>query len=105
MRGLLGRDDAGGDDAGDADTGGDDARGDNAGRYRSRDHRAGGKEQRRARPWIERIGLAGIALVFASLFGALALGSWSGGELFLAIMGGIGCFMTLWVGAITLAKG
>jgi hypothetical protein len=57
------------------------------------------------RPWIERIGLAGIALVFASLFGALALGSWSGGELFLAVMGGIGCFMTLWVGALTLLRG
>jgi hypothetical protein len=60
---------------------------------------------RRRRPWIERIGLAGIALVFAALFAAIALGSWSGGELFLAVMGGIGCFMTLWVGALTLVRG
>ena len=85
MRGFLGGDGAGGE----------------GGRNDGRDE----TEPRRRRPWIERIGLAGIALVFASLFGALALGSWSGGELFLAVMGGIGCFMTLWVGALTLAKG
>jgi hypothetical protein len=69
------------------------------------DHRGNENEPRRPRPWIERIGLAGIALMFAGLFAALALGSWSGGELFLAVMGGIGCFMTLWVGALTLVRG
>ena len=57
------------------------------------------------RPWIERIGLAGIALVLASLFGAVAAAAWSGGELFLAVMGGIGCLMTLWVGALTIVRG
>jgi hypothetical protein len=61
--------------------------------------------ERYPRPWIERIGLAGIALVLASLFGAVAAAAWSGGELFLAVMGGIGCLMTLWVGALTIVRG
>jgi hypothetical protein len=54
---------------------------------------------------IERIGLAAIALVLAALFGAVAVASWSGGELFLAVMGAIGSLMTLWVGAVTLFRG
>jgi hypothetical protein len=62
-------------------------------------------EPREPRPWIERIGLAAIALVLAALFGAVAVASWSGGELFLAVMGGIGSLMTLWVGAVTLFRG
>jgi hypothetical protein len=57
------------------------------------------------RPLIERIGMALVALVLASLFAAVALAAWIGGELFLAVMGGIGCLMTLWVGAITLLRG
>jgi hypothetical protein len=57
------------------------------------------------RPLIERIGLALIALVLAALFGAVATAAWVGGEVFLAVMGGIGCLMTLWVGAITLLRG
>ena len=57
------------------------------------------------RPIIERIGLAAIALMFAALFGAVAAASWSGGELFLAIIGAIGCLMTLWVGGLTLFRG
>ena len=61
--------------------------------------------ERYRRPWIERIGLAGIALVLASLFGAVAAAAWSGGELFLAVMGAIGCLMTLWVGALTVVRG
>jgi hypothetical protein len=60
---------------------------------------------REPRPIIERIGLAAIALVLALLFGAVAVASWSGGELFLAVMGGIGSLMTLWVGAVTLFRG
>ena len=54
---------------------------------------------------IERIGLAAIALVLAVLFGGVAAASWIGGELFLAVMGGVGCLMTLWVGALTLIRG
>ena len=60
---------------------------------------------REPRPWLERIGLAGIALVLGTLFGAVAVVAWSGGEPFLAVMGGIGCFMTVWVGALTLFRG
>jgi hypothetical protein len=57
------------------------------------------------RPILERIGLAFIALVLASLFGAVAAAAWTGGELFLAAMGAIGCVMTLWVGGLTLFRG
>jgi hypothetical protein len=57
------------------------------------------------RPFIERLGMALIALVLAVLFGAVAVAAWAGGELFLAVMAGIGCLMTLWVGGITLLRG
>jgi hypothetical protein len=60
---------------------------------------------RERRPLLERIGMAAIALVMAGLFGAVAAAAWISGELFLATMGAIGCFMTLWVGAITLVRG
>jgi fatty acid desaturase len=61
--------------------------------------------QRHPRPIIERIGLAAVALVLAILFGGVAAASWIGGELFLAVMGAVGCLMTLWVGALTLFRG
>jgi hypothetical protein len=60
---------------------------------------------RQPRPIIERIGLAAVALVLAVLFGGVAAASWVGGELFLAVMGGVGCLMTLWVGGLTLFRG
>lgn len=60
---------------------------------------------RRPRPLIERLGLAAIALVLAVLFGAVAYSAWIGGEPFLAVMGGIGCLMTAWVGGLTLLRG
>ena len=60
---------------------------------------------RQPRPIIERIGLASVALVLAILFGGVAAASWVGGELFLAVMGAVGCLMTLWVGALTLFRG
>jgi hypothetical protein len=66
---------------------------------------AGAPEPRQARPWIERLGQTAIAIVLASLFGGVAVASWFGGELFLAVMGAVGCLMTLWVGAITLLRG
>jgi hypothetical protein len=56
------------------------------------------------RPLIERIGLAAIAAILAILFGAVAVAAWAGGELFLAVMGGIGCLMTAWVGVLTLLR-
>ena len=60
---------------------------------------------REPRPLIERVGLAAIALVLAILFGGVAAAAWVGGELFLAVMAGIGCLMTLWVGGLTLIRG
>ena len=60
---------------------------------------------REARPLIERIGLAAIAVVLAVLFGGVSAASWVGGEPFLAVMAGVGCLMTLWVGALTLVRG
>jgi hypothetical protein len=57
------------------------------------------------RPLIERLGLALVAAVLGTLFAAVAVASWLGGEVFLAAMGGIGCLMTLWVGALTLFRG
>ena len=67
--------------------------------------RAEGETPREPRPIIERIGLAAIALVLGTLFGAVAIASWAGGEVFLAAMGATGCLMTLWVGALTLIRG
>ncbi len=57
------------------------------------------------RPLIERIGLAGIALVLAGLFGFVAVAAFGGGEPFLGVMGAVGCLMTLWVGGLTLFRG
>jgi hypothetical protein len=54
---------------------------------------------------VERIGLASIALVLAIMFGGVSIAAWTGGELFLAIMAGIGALMTAWAGAITLFRG
>jgi hypothetical protein len=62
-------------------------------------------DPRPRRPWVERIGLAAIAAVLAIMFGGVAAASWIGGEPFLAVMGGIGCLMTAWVGALTLLRG
>ena len=61
--------------------------------------------QRQGRPILERLGLALVAVVLAVLFGGIAIASWIGGELFLAVMGAVGCGMTLWVGALTLFRG
>ncbi len=58
-----------------------------------------------SRPLIERIGLAAVAAVLATLFGGVAVAAWIGGEPFLAVMGGIGCLMTAWVGGLTLFRG
>jgi hypothetical protein len=57
------------------------------------------------RPRIQRLGLAAVALGLAVLFGGVAVASWTGGEIFLAAMGGIGCLMTAWVGAQTVLRG
>ncbi len=59
----------------------------------------------RPRPIIERIGLGAVALLLATLFGLMAVAAWVGGELFLAVMSGIGCLMVVWVGGLTLIRG
>ena len=57
------------------------------------------------RPVVERLGMALIALVLAGLFAVVAVAGFVGGEPFLGVMGGIGCAMTLWVGALTVIRG
>jgi hypothetical protein len=57
-----------------------------------------------SRPLVERLGLGFIALVAAALFGAMSAAAWAGGELFLAVMAGIGLLMTLWAAATTLFR-
>ena len=59
----------------------------------------------RPRPIIERIGLAAVALLLAVLFGLMSVAAFVGGELFLAVMSGIGCLMVVWVGGLTLIRG
>ena len=66
---------------------------------------SGPEPVRSPRPFIERLGLAAIALLLAVLFGGMAAAAWIGGEPFLTAMSGIGCLMTLWVGALTLVRG
>ncbi len=59
----------------------------------------------RPRPISERSGLAAIALLLAFLFGLMSVAAFVGGELFLAVMSGIGCLMVVWVGGMTLLRG
>lgn len=62
-------------------------------------------EPREPRPFIERIGLAAVALGAAVMFGGVGYAAWIGGEPFLAVIGAISSVMTLWVGALTLIRG
>ena len=73
-------------------------------RYRSRVHDRQ-TDDRARRPILERLGMAAIALVLATLFGIVAVAAFIGGEPFLALMGAIGCLMTVWVGALTVFRG
>ena len=57
-----------------------------------------------ARPLIERVGLGLVALVVAVVFGGLALGAFTNGEVFLGVMAGIGALMTVWAAASTLRR-
>jgi hypothetical protein len=66
---------------------------------------AGDPAPRERRPFMERLGMAAIALVLAMLFGGMAVASWIGGEGFLAVMAGIGAAMTAWAGMTTLLRG
>lgn len=64
-----------------------------------------GSPRQGRRPLVERLGMAFIAVVLAVLFGGMAVASWAGGELFLAVMAAIGALMTAWAGANTLFRG
>ena len=57
-----------------------------------------------SRPLIERLGLGMIALVFAVVFGGLAVAALASGEVFLGVMAGIGALMTVWAAAGTLRR-
>ncbi|HXG25935.1 MAG TPA: hypothetical protein VNL94_03670 [Candidatus Binatia bacterium] len=57
-----------------------------------------------ARPLVERFGLAAIAGLLAAVFGFVAIAAWSSGEVFLAVMAGVGALMTIWAAASTLRR-
>jgi hypothetical protein len=57
------------------------------------------------RPLVERLGLGAIALVLAAVFAFVCLAAWTSGEVFLAVMAGIGALMTMWAAAATLRRG
>ena len=57
------------------------------------------------RPWLERIGLAAIAMVMGALLTLMAVVAWAGGEWILAAMSGSGAFLTVGVGLVTLVRG
>jgi hypothetical protein len=62
-------------------------------------------ERDSGRPLVERLGLAVVALVLAAVFSFFALAAWTSGEVFLAVMAGIGALMTVWAAASTLRRG
>jgi VIT1/CCC1 family predicted Fe2+/Mn2+ transporter len=57
------------------------------------------------RPWLERLGLAGIAVVMTALFAVVAVAFWSGGEWILAATSAAAALVTLVVGLATLVRG
>lgn len=57
------------------------------------------------RPWLERVGLALVAVAMAVVFGGMAAAAWIGGEVFLAAMAGIGALMTVWAAVANLRRG
>lgn len=65
----------------------------------------GGPGSAAPRPLIERLGLAAVAAVMAVVFGGLALAASIGGEVFLAVMAGIGALMTVWAALANLRRG
>ena len=70
-----------------------------------RDPAPGAEPPRVPRPLVERVGMALIAAVLATLFAGVGAAAFVSGEPFLGIMAGIGAAMTAWVGALTLIRG
>lgn len=58
-----------------------------------------------ARPLVERLGLAAVAVFVGGLFILMAGAAWIGKEGFLAVMAGLGGLMTLWAGFNSLRRG
>ena len=61
--------------------------------------------ERPPRPFVERLGLAAVAVFVGGLFTLMAGGAWVGEEGFLAVMAGLGGVMTFWAGFSTLRRG
>ena len=57
------------------------------------------------RPWLERIGLAAIAMVMGALLTVMGVVAWAGGEWILAAMSGAGAVLTIGIGLVTLVRG
>jgi hypothetical protein len=57
------------------------------------------------RPWLERIGLAAIAIVMGAMLTFMAIVAWVGGEGILAAMSAAGAVLTIGVGLMTLIRG
>jgi hypothetical protein len=57
------------------------------------------------RPWLERIGLAVIALVIGALLAVMGIVAWAGGEWILAAMSASGAVLTVVVAVATLVRG
>ena len=64
-----------------------------------------GEEPGQSRTLLERLALAGIALLVAAVFGGIGVAAFAGGEVFLGVMGGIGALMTVWAAASNLRRG
>jgi hypothetical protein len=60
---------------------------------------------REPRPWLERLGLAAVALVLTALFAIVAVAAGAGGEWILAAMSTVGALMTIAAAAITVVRG
>lgn len=63
------------------------------------------ESERLPRPFVERLGLAAVALFVGGLFTLMAGAAWVGQEGFLAVMAGLGGVMTFWAGFSTLRRG
>jgi hypothetical protein len=61
--------------------------------------------ERERRPWLERLGLAAVRFVMASMFALVAVAAGAGGEWILAAMSTVGALMTVVVAAITVVRG
>jgi len=64
-----------------------------------------GGEPPERRPWLERIGLATIAIVMGAMLTIMGIVAWAGGEWILAAMSASGAVLTIGVGLVTLVRG